>query len=131
MATQDTYNLAGLREPLSGRYVLLHHTGVEAPHYDLMLECPGAERLPTWRLPPLPVELWPSSSALNPLCFTCERLPDHRAAYLTYEGPVSNNRGQVARISTAPYLLKPIDGQHLLVSLQLGQRHHVLLLPAS
>lgn len=28
-----------------------------------------------------------------------ERLPDHRTAYLEYEGPVSGNRGEVARVA--------------------------------
>jgi len=131
MATQDTHNLAGLGKPVTGRFVLLHHTGIEAPHYDLMLQMPDLERLPTWRLPPLPIERWPASSGLNPICFNCERLPDHRVAYLTYEGPVSNNRGQVVRIGAAGYVLTPLDGQRLLVSLQFDHRQHVLLLPAS
>lgn len=29
-----------------------------------------------------------------------ELLPDHRAAYLSYEGPVSGNRGEVARVAS-------------------------------
>ena len=32
--------------------------------------------------------------------FDADRLPDHRAIYLDYEGPISEGRGEVARIST-------------------------------
>ena len=35
------------------------------------------------------------------------RLPDHRLAYLEYEGPVSGNRGVVRRIDSGKY---EIDG---------------------
>jgi hypothetical protein len=31
--------------------------------------------------------------------FTAERLPDHRRAYLDYEGPVSNGRGRVEKLT--------------------------------
>jgi hypothetical protein len=71
------------------RYVVLHHTGIENPHYDLMLELSPGSELATWRLPhwpPLP------GDAFTPLA-------DHRRAYLEYEGPISANRGQVTRIA--------------------------------
>ncbi len=67
------------------RYVIQehHHQGV---HWDLMLESGG--RLLTWRLEhPL--------SPDRPI--RAESLPDHRLAYLEYEGPVSGGRGTVRR----------------------------------
>jgi hypothetical protein len=69
------------------RFVVLHHTGVAAPHYDLLFEWEPGEpltsfRCPTW--PPTPGEAW-------------EERPDHRRAYLDYEGPISGDRGVVAR----------------------------------
>src|SRR5262245_49200386 len=72
------------------RFVLLHH---ETPpgyprgtHYDLMLE--QDEALRTWAMaePPRPGVM-----------LAAEQLADHRLAYLTYEGPVSGERGSVAR----------------------------------
>lgn len=34
-----------------------------------------------------------------PSSFPATRLPDHRADYLTYEGPLSHNRGSVRRLA--------------------------------
>lgn len=72
------------------RFVVLRHempSGTSRPsHWDLMLEDDG--QLLTWAL-----------AALPQLSRTCpaERLARHRIDYLEYEGPVSGNRGQVAR----------------------------------
>ncbi|SFH55451.1 DNA polymerase ligase N-terminal domain-containing protein [Planctomicrobium piriforme] len=67
------------------RFVILIHDWPQL-HWDLMLE--GEKALETWRLsqePNVGVEI------------AAERLPDHRLAYLDYEGPVSGNRGSVKR----------------------------------
>jgi hypothetical protein len=73
------------------RFVILRH---ETPpghergaHFDLMLEEHGVLR--TWSLPELPAE---------GRIIQAEALPDHRLAYLDYEGPVSGNRGSVRRV---------------------------------
>lgn len=71
------------------RFVLLRHQmpdGDRDSHWDLMIENNGA--LATWALVDLPCAA-PSQSV--------ERLADHRLAYLTYEGPISSNRGVVTR----------------------------------
>ncbi|MBI3467645.1 MAG: hypothetical protein HY000_31945 [Planctomycetes bacterium] len=72
------------------RYVVLHHVapaGSErADHWDLMLEFGGSLR--TWALP-LPPEAGQTQIV--------DALPDHRLAYLEYEGPISGNRGRVTR----------------------------------
>lgn len=54
-----------------------------------------AEVLRTWSLgrPPLP-----------PTCMEAEALPDHRLAYLQYEGPVSGGRGRVTRWDEGAYV---------------------------
>jgi hypothetical protein len=67
------------------RYVILHHTGVAEPHYDVMVETVPGGPLRTWRSAVWPI-IKPTAVAV---------LADHRAAYLTYEGPVCNNRGHV------------------------------------
>ena len=36
---------------------------------------------------------------------TCEQLPDHRLAYLEYEGPISGDRGTVSRCDAGEYAL--------------------------
>ena len=65
-------------------FVIQRHTGAGAEHYDLMIERSGA--LATWQLPE------PPSMGRT---VRARRLPDHRLAYLTYEGPVSGGRGEV------------------------------------
>ena len=72
------------------RYVILHHTGIPDPHYDLMFETTPNSALATWRSPTWPIT---EPTYVTPL-------PDHRTHYLTYEGPVSQNRGQVTRIAS-------------------------------
>jgi len=61
-------------------------------HWDLMLE--NGDTLETWAFdaPPTPES-------------TCHatKLPTHRLEYLTYEGPVSGNRGEVTRIISGVY----------------------------
>lgn len=74
------------------QYVILRHDFPEL-HWDLMLEEAGA--LKTWRLP-APPEIDPASDESS-IDLVVEALPDHRLAYLEYEGPVSGNRGEVSR----------------------------------
>lgn len=80
--------------------VLLRH---ELPgglwHFDWMLargpvgECRVAGPLLTFRVSQHPDD--PVGSALD-----AERLPDHRAMYLTYEGEISGGRGNVIRVAS-------------------------------
>ena len=69
----------------TGQFVVLTH---DHPflHWDLMLERNGD--LKTWRL---------HSPPDSPGRIPAEPLPDHRLAYLDYEGPVSKGRGEVRR----------------------------------
>lgn len=73
------------------RFVILRHelppTDTRGLHWDLMLE--NAETLWTWALPQEPVG--------ERMEMIAARLPDHRPAYLDYEGAVSNQRGTVRR----------------------------------
>ena len=66
------------------RFVILAHDW-PAPHWDLLLEADGV--LKAWRL------LADPASGDAP----AEPNTDHRLLYLDYEGPVSGNRGTVAR----------------------------------
>ena len=71
------------------RYAVLRHSGVEREHFDLLLQLAGEEKLLTWRIYE-PVEQWAAG-------VLAERAADHRAVYMTYEGPVSGGRGEVKR----------------------------------
>lgn len=67
------------------RFALLLHDHPTL-HWDLLLE--DGPKLLAWRLGTRPV-LGTQTPAMP--------LPDHRALYLDYEGPVSGNRGYVSR----------------------------------
>jgi hypothetical protein len=76
------------------RYVILQHVGPRGTHFDFMLE--QGDVLKTWELFQEPV----------PGCEILARpLPDHRVAYLDYEGPLSENRGQVTQWDRGTYEL--------------------------
>ena len=68
------------------RFVLLKHDAPSSPHWDFMLE--AGVGLATWSLPAIP---------LAGQTLIAHKLDDHRAEYLDYEGPVSNDRGYVTR----------------------------------
>jgi hypothetical protein len=78
------------------RFVVLRHEGVAEPHFDLMFETSPESELLTWRAPS-----WP----LQPGMILTE-LGSHRRAYLSYEGPVSGNRGNVRRVAAGRYALR-------------------------
>jgi hypothetical protein len=75
--------------------ILLHETPagyVRATHFDLMLQHAGSLR--TWALDAMP--------AIGKTA-TAERLPDHRLAYLDFEGPIAGGRGTVRRVAAGEY----------------------------
>lgn len=61
-------------------------------HWDLLVEREGV--LQSWRLLESP-ERW--LLAASPAVLNAEAIPDHRLAYLDFEGPVSRERGSVRR----------------------------------
>src|ERR1700693_4261610 len=75
------------------RFVILTHDHPTL-HWDLMLE--QSDSLRTWRLPGSPDDKEPIAA---------EALPDHRLAYLDYEGPVSGGRGTVKQWDQGTYEL--------------------------
>jgi hypothetical protein len=79
------------------------------PHFDLMFEMGAA--LATWRSTDWPVQ----SPAI------VDRLPDHRRDYLDYEGPVSDDRGQVARVISGTFRWQAVSDD--LVVLVTEQEH--------
>jgi hypothetical protein len=74
------------------RFVILHHETDAGSHYDLMFEV--GDVLKTWSLAERP-------EANRELA--CKSLPDHRLAYLDYEGPISGGRGSVMRWDQGTY----------------------------
>ncbi len=74
------------------RFVILQHETDAGSHYDLMLEVGGV--LKTWSL---------SEPPEADREVACKSLPDHRLAYLDYEGPISGGRGSVTRWDQGTY----------------------------
>lgn len=113
--------------------VILRHTLPDASsHLDLLLERapasalaaadPDDRRLIAFRLPdPLPD---PPEGAVH-----ATRLPDHRAHYLTHEGPLTDNRGHVARLLRLP--LTHLSESPDALSAQLDAPDHTLRIHAT
>jgi hypothetical protein len=80
-------------------YVILRHDGVEHPHFDLMFQTAPGSLLATWR-----AKVWRPTEAIN-----VERLGDHRQAYLTFEGKLSGDRGEVRRVEQGICAVQQID----------------------
>ncbi len=76
---------------MRSRFVIQIHTGHGPTHYDLMVR--RGDALATWQFADDP-------RAADRGGLACERIADHRLAYLDYEGPVSRGRGEV-RIADA------------------------------
>jgi len=73
------------------RFAILEHD-YPVPHWDLFLE--AGDVLRSWRL----------LAPLEPgIAVAAEPTGDHRLLYLDYEGPVSGNRGTVARIDAGTF----------------------------
>lgn len=70
------------------QYVILRHEGIPSPHFDLMFETELGGALITYRS-----AVWPLENRTE-----LQKLNDHRRAYLTFEGPLSGNRGTVRRV---------------------------------
>ena len=86
-------------EAQSLRFVVLHHTGVHEAHYDLLIETAADAPLRSWRC-----DAWPLASGARVTATL-----DHRRAYLEYEGAISGNRGQVARVDQGSCCIE-VDG---------------------
>jgi hypothetical protein len=92
------------------RYVVLHHSRIDEPHYDLMLELEPGSELATWRTPH-----WPPQPTDD---FT--PLASHRRDYLEYEGPISGNRGEVRRVAAGLHQIVEDSDKRLVIRLTDG-----------
>lgn len=97
------------------RMVLLEHSTPDGDrHFDWLIERPGV---------PDEHRLIALRCAHDPLCclpIEAERLPDHRARYLDYEGPIGGGRGSVRRVWRRACELRVEGGDRFEVSLGRG-----------
>jgi hypothetical protein len=88
------------------QYVILDHETQSGRHFDFMLDMGGV--LKTWSLP----------QPIRPgVEIDAQQLPDHRPAYLDYEGPVSGDRGSVTRWDGGTYNVQRQSESELIVRL--------------
>jgi hypothetical protein len=92
--------------PSQGRFVVLEHTW-NGVHWDFMLE--AGESLKTWAIDE------PIKAGIE---LPARQLADHRPAYLTYEGPVSGQRGTVRRIAEGTFRSREWGPDRVLVELR-------------
>ena len=92
------------------RFVVLRHDGYGPTHFDLMFETAPGSRLATWRANEWPLHEDSSLAAL----------PEHRADFLTYEGPLSNNRGSVTRVAAGRHSIMRYTDRVLVTRLENG-----------
>lgn len=115
--------------PEAGRFVILLHempaNSDRLSHWDLLLEAP--EGLLCWELPIQNLEeIIHNFNGRRDI--SARRLPDHRSAYLEYEGPIAGNRGQVSRIESGQYCLTKAD---LGMTIELSGSHWQFCIKAS
>ena len=95
---------------MSATVLLEHCLGDGSSHFDWMIERGG--RLITFRVR--------ARIDLGVERFEAERIEDHRAAYLTYEGPVLGGRGEVRRVAAGNVEIEAETGVELRVRGELG-----------
>lgn len=96
----------------SARFVILHHRLADGEHWDFMIEV--GEVLWTWQLTASPIDR-PADA------IPARRIGEHRKAYLTYEGPVSRDRGTVERVDDGTYRFEEVGAERIVVRLE-GRR---------
>ncbi len=91
---------------MQNEFVIQMHSGYGPVHYDLMLQ--KDDVLATWQLACRPSGTVGESMA-------AKQLDDHRAEYLSYEGPVSGERGRVEIVDRGTYELISEDNTHWVI----------------
>ena len=102
--------------PVRTATVLLEHTLPDgSAHLDWLIERPAdpaEHRMITFRCDSDPMDHAPWAG---------ERLPDHRAHYIRYEGPVSGNRGRVRRLWSHPCTLHAAEAHRLHLTIHIAE----------
>ncbi len=75
---------------------VIHHHVTTPEHFDLMLEV--EETLLTWQISAPVMKNFLAGEKIN-----AERTHDHKKKYLTYEGPISCDRGHVSLFDSGTY----------------------------
>lgn len=101
--------------------VVLHHTGApQGDHYDWLLEDPRRMQDPV-------TALW-AARVTQPLSqwnilrmWDLTPLPPHRRDYLTYEGPLTDNRGSVSRVDQGTFTSTEWTDDRLVIDVKMNR----------
>ncbi len=101
--------MAGVQQPTRPTVLLRHDLPDGSHHFDWLIarDAAGEQRLYSLRLTCRPDELAPGAE------IRAERSFDHRPVYLTYEGPISGDRGTVQQLRAGRVTLLREDEQTL------------------
>ena len=88
------------------RFIIHHHSGEKSgtDHLDFMIETESG--LATWR-----VAVEDMTRLRNGESVPAQKIADHRKEYLSYEGPVSHDRGKVSIVDTGGHELLVSDSE--------------------
>ncbi|MCP4130151.1 MAG: hypothetical protein GY754_03940 [bacterium] len=81
---------------------VIHYHQTEPEHYDLMIE--RGKTLLTWQIAVEDINRLAAGEEVKAV-----RIQDHRKKYLTYEGPISCNRGMVSIYDSGDYKTESWD----------------------
>lgn len=99
------------------RTVILRHTLPDGSwHHDWLVEREGNELVPTWRTG----HIRPDDQQVQ--AFEAQRIGEHRALYLGYEGEVSGGRGRVERLASGEIEECQWGDGSLVLSARFGER---------
>lgn len=128
--TKSLPNLPHSEETL--RFVLLHHVSSDrfedltgrGDHFDLMIERPQQDQLASWAFEENPLENLTQTQEQSGQRVLVRglRVADHRKAYLTYQGPVANDRGEVKRVIAGSCIWREHSTERSIVTL--SWEHH-------
>lgn len=94
---------------MSSRFVIHKHTQEGQTHWDLMIE--QGNILKTWRLDNPPEKLATAKTKATPIF-------DHDKKFLTYQGPVNNDKGIVEIVDEGTCTNEPIIENNMRVNFQ-------------
>ena len=94
-------------------FALLEHTTRDGIHWDFIVEVPGRETLPTWRLLQNPLVHQDVIEAVS--------IAAHDRRFLDYEGPLREGGGRVRRLDRGDAEVEQFDEQRVVARLD-GER---------
>ena len=105
----------------AGEFVVIEHSHRNyETHWDFMIEADGA--LLTWRLMEKP-------NFEKDQYIDSERIFDHNRKFLTYEGPVNDNKGMAKQIGAGKFHVISLDRVNIDIAIDIEGESFMISLP--